>query len=161
MTIREATGFSFFGSGPNSRRNAGAAIAEIVDELDARGLRQEPLGVDRADAVVFLELAARGIRVVDATPVLETARAVKTRIELDIHRDNARLVDEAVHAFLQHLTPGKTENELWADLARETFSHGALACRGQVAQLGAQDQPVDAGGEPSRGRGRGSGGVRH
>jgi Xaa-Pro dipeptidase len=139
--IREATGFSFFGSGPNSRRNAGTAIAEIVDELEARGLRQEPLGVDRADAVVFLELAARGIQIVDANPVLETARAVKTRIELDIHRDNARLVDEAVRGFLQHLTPGRTENELWADLARETFSHGALHAEARLLSSGPRTNP--------------------
>jgi Xaa-Pro aminopeptidase len=32
--------------------------------------------------------------VVDAAPVLETARAVKTPLELEIHRDNARLVED-------------------------------------------------------------------
>jgi Xaa-Pro aminopeptidase len=139
--IREATGFSFFGSGPNSRRNAGTAMGEIVSELDAKGLRHEPLGVDRADAVVFIELAARGIPVVDAIPVLETARAVKTPIELEIHRDNARLVDEAVLGFLKHLTPGKTENELWADLARETFSHGALHAEARLLSSGPRTNP--------------------
>ncbi|MCW2768347.1 MAG: aminopeptidase family protein [Nocardioides sp.] len=139
--IREASGFSFFGSGPNSRRDAGTAIADIVSELDARGLRHEPLGVDRADAVVFIELAARGVQVVDAIPVFETARAVKTPIELDIHRDNARLVDEAVLGFLQHLTPGKTENELWADLARETFSHGALHAEARLLSSGPRTNP--------------------
>ena len=139
--IREATGFSFFGSGLNTRRNVAAAIAEIIGELDARGLRHEPLGVDRADAVVFIELAARGLHMVDAVPVFETARAVKTPIELDIHRDNARLVDEAVVAFLQHLTPGKTENELWADLARETFSHGALHAEARLLSSGPRTNP--------------------
>jgi Xaa-Pro dipeptidase len=72
----------------------------VVAELEARGLRHEPLGVARTEAVAFLELLARGIEVVDAVPVLETARAVKTPLELAIHRDNARLVDEAIVAFL-------------------------------------------------------------
>jgi Xaa-Pro dipeptidase len=139
--IREASGFSFFGSGPNSRHDARTAICEVVAELEARGLRHEPLGVDRADAVAFIELAARGIEVVDAVPALETARAVKTPLELEIHRDNARLVDEAVRAFLPHLTPGKTENQLWADLTRETFSHGALHAEARLLCSGPRTNP--------------------
>jgi len=139
--IREASSFSFFGSGPNSRRDARTAIAEVVCELEARGLQHEPLGVDRAEAVAFIELAARGMWVVDAAPVLETARAVKTSLELEIHRDNARLVDAAVVAFLQHLTPGKTENELWAELARETFSHGALHAEARLLSSGPRTNP--------------------
>jgi Xaa-Pro dipeptidase len=139
--IREASGFTFFGSGSNSRRDAGTAIAEVVCELEARGLRHKPLGVDRAEAVAFIELAARGMAVVDAAPALETARAVKTPLELEIHRDNARLVDKAVVAFLQNLTPGKTENELWADLARETFSHGALHAEARLLSSGPRTNP--------------------
>jgi Xaa-Pro dipeptidase len=139
--IREAPSFTFFGSGPNSRRDAGTAMAEVICELEARGLRHEPLGLDRAGAVAFIELAARGISVVDAAPTLETARAVKTPLELDIHRDNARLVDKAVVAFLQHLTPGKTENELWADLARETFAHGALHAEARLLSSGPRTNP--------------------
>lgn len=139
--IREASGFAFFGSGLNSRRDAGTAIAEVYSELEARGLQHEPLGVDRADAVAFIELTARGMTVVDAVPVFETARAVKTPLELTIHRDNARLVDEAVVAFLQHLTPGKTENELWGELARETYSHGALHAEARLLCSGPRTNP--------------------
>lgn len=139
--IREANGFSFFGSGLNSRRNAGIAIAEVFSELQARGLHRDPLGVDRADAVAFMELAARGLDVVDAVPVFETARAVKTPLELTIHRENARLVDEAVVAFLSHLTPGKTENELWAELARQSFSHGALHAEARLLCSGPRTNP--------------------
>lgn len=139
--IREASSFTFFGSGLNSRRNVGTAIDEVVCELEARGLRREPLGVDRAEAVVFVELAARGMSVVDAAPALETARAVKTPLELDIHRNNACLVDTAVVAFLQYLTPGRTENELWAQLARETFSHGALHAEARLLSSGPRTNP--------------------
>ncbi|WP_416972175.1 M24 family metallopeptidase [Streptomyces sp. 4F14] len=139
--IRTAEGFAFFGSGLHSRRVAKRAIAEVVAALQERGLREEPLGVDRVDAVAFLELAAQGIEVIDAVPVLETARAVKTPTELDVHRDNARLVDEAVAAFLHHLKPGRTENELWADLAHETFSHGALHAEARLLCSGPRTNP--------------------
>lgn len=110
--IREASTFTFFGSGPNSRRDAASAVAEVISVLKERGLQHERLGVDRSEAVLFVELASQGVEVVDAVPVMETARAVKTPLELAIHRDNARLVDESMLSFLDHLTPGKTENEL-------------------------------------------------
>ena len=139
--IREAAAFTFFGSGPHSGRDAATAIDEVVAELGARGLRHEPLGVDRVEAVAFVELAARGVRVVDAVPALETARAVKTPLELAVHRDNARLVDEAIVAFLEHLTPGRTENELWALLARETFAHGALHAEARLLCSGPRTNP--------------------
>ncbi|GAB2764417.1 Xaa-Pro peptidase family protein [Streptomyces bullii] len=139
--IRTAEGFAFFGSGSHSRRDAGRAIAAVVAELRERGLRDEPLGVDRVDAVAFLELADRGIKVVDAVPVLEGARGVKSPTELDIHRENARLVDEAVAAFLPHLEPGRTENELWAALARETFAHGALHAEARLLCSGPRTNP--------------------
>ena len=110
-------------------------------DLEVRGLQHEPLGIDRVEAVAFLELAARGVDVVDAVPVIETARALKTPLELAIHRDNARLADESVRAFLQHLTPGKTENELWALLTRETFSHGALYAEARLLCSGPRTNP--------------------
>jgi Xaa-Pro dipeptidase len=139
--IREASGFSYFGSGPHSTRDARTAIAEVVSELEARDLLHEPLGVDRAETVAFLELLARGVKVIDAAPVFETARAMKTPLELAVHRDNARLVDEAVHAFLPYLTPGKTENELWAELARQTFAHGAFHAEARLLCSGPRTNP--------------------
>ena len=139
--IRDASGFSYFGSGADSRRDARAAIGEVVSELEARGLQRAPLGVDRAEAVAFLELAAHGVKIVDAAPILETARAVKTPLELAVHRDNARLVDEAVRAFLPSLTPGRTENELWGELARQTFAHGALHSEARLLCSGPRTNP--------------------
>jgi Xaa-Pro aminopeptidase len=139
--IREASGFAFFGSGPNTGRDARAAIAEVVAELESRGLQDEPLGIDRADAVVFIELAVRGVNIVNAVPVLEAARAVKTSLELAIHRENARLVDEAIVAFLPHLQPGRTENQLWAELARQTYAHGALHAEARLLCSGLRTNP--------------------
>lgn len=75
---------------------------------------------------MFLTLAQMGITLVDAVPVLVAARAVKTPLELDIHRVNARLVDESIDAFLPTMVPGRTENEMWAALTKETFARGAL-----------------------------------
>ncbi|MEJ2889648.1 M24 family metallopeptidase [Actinomycetospora aeridis] len=139
--IRPAHAFTFFGSGPKTAADAAVAMAEVDDELRARGLADAPLGVDRAETVVFLALAGLGRRVVDAVPAIESARAVKSPVELAIHRENARLTDIAVGNFLQRMKPGLTELELWAVLAQETVSHGALHAESRLLSSGPRTNP--------------------
>src|SRR5687768_7506676 len=47
---------------------------------------------------------------------------------------------EAV-VFLEHLTPGKTENQLWAQLAQQTFPHGALYAEARLLCSGPRTNP--------------------
>lgn len=139
--VRPATSFTFFGSGEYSARNAQRAMVEVHRELRARGLAEEPLGIDRAESVIFFALAELGVRLVDAVPVLEIARAIKTDLELGIHRENARLVDVAVRRFLDRLMPGRTELELWAALTHETFAAGALHSESRLLSSGPRTNP--------------------
>lgn len=139
--VRPAAGFTFFGSGPNSAHHALGAMTEVEDELRAHGLAGEPLGIDRAEAVVFLALARLGCRLVDAVPVIETTRAVKTPTELAVHRSNAVLADAAVQQFLERMKPGMTELELWAALAHETLARGAQHAESRLLSSGPRTNP--------------------
>jgi Xaa-Pro dipeptidase len=139
--VRPTTSFTFFGSGDRSAEQARAAMAEVRDALRERGLDGEPLGVDRAESVVFFALAALGVALVDAAPVLEVARSVKTRLELDVHRENARLVDDAVRCWRADLVPGRTELALWAGLMAETFAAGALHSESRLLCSGPRTNP--------------------
>lgn len=139
--IRPAHTFTFFGSGPSSAHDAVLAMTAVDDELRSRGLRDAPLGVDRAETVVFLALAGLGRRVVDAVPAIESARAVKSATELAIHRENARRTDVAVTRFLARMTPGMTEAQLWAVLAQETVAHGALHAESRLLSSGPRTNP--------------------
>ncbi len=138
---RPLNAFTFFGSGSNTATDAAATMNEVRDALADHGLLDQPLGIDRAEAVVFLTLARMGITLVDAAPALEAARAVKTPIEIDIHRANARLVDESIAAFLPTMVPGRTENEMWAALTRETFARGALHAEARLLCSGPRTNP--------------------
>jgi Xaa-Pro aminopeptidase len=139
--IRPTTSFTFFGSGDRSAAQARAAMGEVCDALRERGLAGEPLGIDRAESVVFFALAELGARLVDAVGVLEVARSVKTDLELAVHRQNARLVDEAVRRWREDLAPGRTELELWAQLMAETFATGALHSESRLLSSGPRTNP--------------------
>ncbi len=61
--------------------------AEIRDVLSELGLHGEEIAVDRLDATAFLALQ-RGLQVIDASPVTDTAREVKTPEEVKVMRYN-------------------------------------------------------------------------
>ena len=130
-------GWTFFGSG-SPRRAAAARSPPRWSPSCARGLAGQPLGVDRLETGGHLALAGAGVRVVDAQPALERARAVKTPDELTTIRANARACDRGIGELRAVLVPGVTENQLWATLVGSAFAGGRRVVRDPVAVLGAR-----------------------
>ncbi len=139
--LRPATGWTFFGSGSRDVAAAAGFAAEVVAELADRGLAGEPLGVDRLETGGHLALARAGVRVVDAQPALERARAVKTPDELTALRANARACDQGIEQLRVLLRPGVSENELWAALVGSAFARGAEWCETRLLSSGPRTNP--------------------
>jgi Xaa-Pro aminopeptidase len=139
--LRPAIGWTFFGSGLNTTDDAARFAAEIVDVLDERGLRSERLGVDRLETVGHLALANAGVRIADAQPALEQARAVKTGDELTALRANARVCDTAIMRLRAALRPRVTENELWATFIGAALKSGAEWCETRLLSSGPRTNP--------------------
>jgi Xaa-Pro dipeptidase len=139
--LRPAIGWTFFGSGLNTTDDAARFAAEIVDVLDERGLRSERLGVDRLETVGHLALANAGVRIADAQPALEEARAVKTADELTALRANARVCDAAIMRLRATLRPGITENELWGTFIGAALKSGAEWCETRLLSSGPRTNP--------------------
>lgn len=83
------------------------------------------MGVDRLETVAHLALAAAEVKVVDAQPAMEEARAVKTPDELTAIRLNAAACDRAIDRMLEALVPGVSENRLWGTLVGSALQEGA------------------------------------
>jgi Xaa-Pro dipeptidase len=139
--IRPAGWFLHFGAGERSRDGATAFAKEIVQELRVRGILGEKIGVDRLDTVAFLALQEEGVRVVDASPALGEARAVKTPDELVALREAARACDLGIAALRKELKPGVTENQLWGTLLGPAFANGAEYCDTRMLSSGPRTNP--------------------
>ncbi len=139
--LRSATGWTFFGSGSNSGGDARAFATEVARVLRQRNLLGEPIGVDRLETVGHLALTEAGIRVVDAQPAMERARAVKTPDELVAIRFNARSCDRAIAQMLDRMHPGVTENQLWGTLVGTGLQSGALWCETRLLSSGPRTNP--------------------
>jgi Xaa-Pro aminopeptidase len=139
--VRPATGWTFFGSGSRDVAAAARFAGEVVAELEERGLAGEPVGVDRLETGGHVALARAGVRVVDAQPAMERARAVKTCDELTALRANARVCDQGIEELRRLLRPGVSENELWAALVGFAFSRGAEWCETRLLSSGPRTNP--------------------
>jgi Xaa-Pro aminopeptidase len=90
-------------------RPFGFGLAGLMEEAGVAGL---PLGVDGLEAAGILALQGAGVRVVDASYLLELAGSVKTDDEVAIYRTTGKQYEHTLGAFRAAIKPGITENEL-------------------------------------------------
>jgi len=96
--------------------------------LDAEGLLGKKIGVNSSvPAFWIVELAEKsGITFVNARPLLEEMRIIKTAEELDNLRQSAAIADNAFHATLGFMKPGMTEGEVKEFLFAEMTKQGGV-----------------------------------
>lgn len=102
---------------------ASTAVAEIAaaalkDPAKRLRIAVEPSFIP-SDAMKTLSEALPGAEFIDATPILETLRAIKTPWELDLLRSASVGIVEAMLSTFRTAQPGETRDELASRLAVE------------------------------------------
>ncbi len=93
---------------------------EIAAALREEGVVNEPLGVDMAEASVFLALQKAGLNVVDGQQAMVMAREIKSRDEIMLLTQACAMVDGVYQDILEYLKPGVRESDVVA------LAHGRL-----------------------------------
>src|SRR4051794_40122050 len=97
----------------------------IHDELAARGIAGEPLGIDLTDMETLYSLHRRSIETADAQPVMMRARAIKTDDEIALLDHAAAIVDAVYEEIYRALRPGVREHEVVAQAMKLLFELGS------------------------------------
>jgi Xaa-Pro aminopeptidase len=97
----------------------------IAGALRELGLQAEPLGLDLTDMETLASLQRRGIRVVDAQPVMLEARKLKTADEIALLDHAAGIVDAVYEQIYRTLRPGITERQVVAEAHHLLFELGS------------------------------------
>jgi Xaa-Pro aminopeptidase len=115
---------------------------QISDELAARGLAGERLGVDVGDIGVIGALTDAGLKPTpDGAVAMLNARKIKSVDEVECIRMATR-IGEAMFAELQGgLRPGVSERELLADMIHRAYSLGAEVYNGVIIESGPTTAP--------------------
>ena len=114
---------------------------KVQRELEAHGMKGEPLGVDVLEVPILKALEKRGIQVEDAQQPLITARMIKTGDEINLLNTAAMMVDAAYDELYEHLRPGVRENDLVALATKRLIELGSDHVEGINAISGERCSP--------------------
>jgi Xaa-Pro aminopeptidase len=139
--IRGARGVHPFYGGDNYRQHLSAFVNDMGDLMAASGVAGERLGIERSPIEAVPALIAAGFEIVDASPIIDRAKSIKTPTELHLIRASVAGTEAAVAFMESQLAPGKTENEVWAELNRALVAGGGEYLETRLFNSGPRTNP--------------------
>lgn len=114
---------------------------KIRTDLEARGLRREPPGVDGTEALVLLALQEEGRRAVDGQGLMQEAWKIKTQDEITLTVTAVMMVDAAYEELSCAMRPGMRENECAGVVSQVLYDLGSEHVKGVNAISGERCSP--------------------
>src|SRR5262245_25062379 len=139
--IRHGTAWHYYEAGDNRVARAKLWAAEIADILKGCGGGNRRLAIDRINPDGVTALGELGISVHSGEEVMEHARAVKCADELKAMRRAIAACEASMHVMERTLTPGMTENDLWAILHAENIRRGGEWIETRLLASGPRTNP--------------------
>jgi Xaa-Pro aminopeptidase len=113
----------------------------IHDELEQRGLLNEPVAIDIVEPPVMFALQNLGIHVIDGQQIMLEARKIKTEDEISLLTHAAGMVDAAYQLLYENLKPGFRENDAVGLVSDFLYRHGSEMVEGVNAISGERCNP--------------------
>lgn len=139
--VRHGASMFYMLSGDRVAEHAARFAAEIENMLAERYGKSRRLAVDRMELAGLFALRDRGIEVFQGQAVTERARSIKGPDEIRAMRCAIHSCETAMGAMQAALTPGMTENDLWAILHAENIRHGGEWIETRILSSGPRTNP--------------------
>jgi Xaa-Pro aminopeptidase len=139
--IRPATTWFYLTAGTRQPERVAKWADEIIDLLKARSGGNMRLAVDKLELHGVDALRARGVTLVDGQMLTETARLIKSPEELELMRWTIRVCEAGMARIYENSLPGKTENELYAELQYENVRSGGEWLETRLLAAGPRTNP--------------------
>ncbi|MEX2631727.1 MAG: Xaa-Pro peptidase family protein [Tistlia sp.] len=139
--VRPATGWYWFGAGPEAGRRVARWADEIAALMHRHGGGNRRLAVDRLDPLGARALEARGLEILDGQEPMEMARHLKTPDEVVAMRHAVAACEAGMAAMRAALRPGMTENELWSILHQVNIARGGEWIETRLLASGPRTNP--------------------
>lgn len=130
---------NYFHTGDDAGPARAAFVAQVAAPLRATGGRR--LALDRAQPSIVLALQAAGIEVVDAAPLVERARRLKSPEEVASIRHSIAVAELGMQRMREALRPGVTERDLLALLQHTNVVHGGRWSEYEIVVSGPRTNP--------------------
>jgi len=139
--VRKATSWFYFAAGGRIEERVGKWADEIADVLRQRGDGNMRLAVDKVEPLGVDALRKRGVTLVEGQELTEHARCIKSPEELALMGWTIRVCEAGMARMYEHSLPGKTENEIWAELHFENIRSGGEWIETRLLASGPRTNP--------------------
>uniref|UniRef100_UPI003EBF8616 M24 family metallopeptidase n=1 Tax=Haloarchaeobius sp. HRN-SO-5 TaxID=3446118 RepID=UPI003EBF8616 len=110
-------------------------MADLVYEaMTEYGVEKEPMGLDVGNQGLVAAFENNGVevRTKECVDLMHDARKIKTRDEIECLRQVAAICEAGFQQVVETARPGKRESEVWGDVTRELWRHGAFVGGGYL-----------------------------
>ncbi len=139
--IRPAVVWMSVVAGPHQPIRIKAWADEIDSLLREYGGGNRRLAIDKIDMLGFKALEQRGIDIVDGQPLALAARAIKSADEIELMGWSVRVCEAGLARMWQASLPGRTEQEIWAELQYENTRSGGEWLETRLLTAGSHTNP--------------------
>ena len=133
--------FYYFAAGPHAEDRARRFASEIADLMHRHGAGNNRLAVDRLSHLGTDALRTHQLHLLDALPITEHARALKSAEEVVLMKASLRVCEAGCKAMQDALFPGITENALWAKLHETNIRLGGEWIETRLLSSGPRTNP--------------------
>lgn len=121
-------------------------VAAFADEIHSvyagrQGSGELRIAVEKLEFPMTDSLRAKGFHLLDAGPAIQMAMAIKQEAELEAIRQAMSVVESATRELERTISPGVTENEVWAAFHRGLIAHGGEYVVTRLLQAGERTFP--------------------
>ncbi len=138
---RNATSWFYFGAGPGEHEQAHIWAAELADLVRAHGGGNKRVALDKCDQLGIEALRAQGLSPHSSQAFVEEARKIKHPEEIKAMRRAIYTSQVGMDAMWRALTPGVTENQLWAHLHKANIERGGEWIETRLLASGPRTNP--------------------
>jgi Xaa-Pro aminopeptidase len=139
--IRNAVSWIYMTAGDRCDERLNLWSAEIDDLMHTHGRSNRRLAIDKIEPGGFTALQGRGIEFVEGQQLTEHARAIKSEDELALMRWTIRVCEAGMARIYEHSEPGRSEQELWAELHFENSRSGGEWLETRLLTCGPRTNP--------------------
>ncbi len=139
--VRTGTSWFYFAAGTRLAERVEKWADEIVALVRERGGSNMRLAVDKVEPLGVDALRKRGITLVEGQELAEQARKIKSAEELELMRWTVRVCEAGMARMYEHSLPGKTEQEIWAELHYENIRSGGEWLETRLLSAGPRTNP--------------------
>ena len=139
--IRTARPFFYMYSGPFLDQRAEEWARDIADAVRERGGGNLRLATDKLELPGANALGQLGLTLVEGQELTEQARLIKSREEIELMRWTIRVCEAGMARMYEQSLPGKTEQEIWAELHYENIRSGGEWLETRLLTVGQRTNP--------------------